>query len=57
VVIGGQTNFIVNQTRIRNTIIWKMNVAVMLTLLPQSRWRGPSDRLSIQADGKTQFSA
>jgi hypothetical protein len=39
-VIGGQTNFIVNPTRIRNTIIWMMRVPVMLTFLPQSRWRG-----------------
>ena len=29
--IGGHTNFIVNQTRIRNTIIWMIRVAVMLT--------------------------
>src|SRR5574343_243673 len=35
-VIGGQTNFIVNQTRIRNTIIWTMRVPVMLTCLPQT---------------------
>jgi hypothetical protein len=32
VAIGGQTNFIVNQTRIRNTIICRMKVAVMLTM-------------------------
>ena len=30
-VIGGQTNRIVNQTRIANTIIWTMRVALMLT--------------------------
>src|SRR5262249_7617785 len=34
-VIGGHTYFIVNQTRIRNTIIWMIRVAVMLTLLPR----------------------
>src|SRR5688572_27777986 len=32
--IGGHTNFIVNPTRIRNTIIWTMRVPVMLTFLP-----------------------
>ncbi|MEY3475056.1 MAG: synthase subunit b AtpF, partial [Pseudomonadota bacterium] len=30
-VIGGQTNFIVNQTRIAKTIIWTISVALMLT--------------------------
>ena len=30
-MIGGQMNFIVNQTRIRNTIIWMIRVEVMLT--------------------------
>ena len=29
-VIGGQTNFIVNQTRIAKTIIWMISVALML---------------------------
>ena len=33
-VIGGQTNFIVNQTKIRNTINCAISVALMLTLLP-----------------------
>jgi hypothetical protein len=30
-VIGGQMNFIVNQTRIAKTIIWMISVALMLT--------------------------
>jgi hypothetical protein len=30
-VIGGQINFIVNQTRIPKTMIWAMSVALMLT--------------------------
>jgi hypothetical protein len=30
-MIGGQTNFIVNQTRIAKTIIWTIRVALMLT--------------------------
>jgi hypothetical protein len=30
-MIGGHTNFIVNQTRIAKTIIWTMRVALMLT--------------------------
>jgi hypothetical protein len=35
-MIGGQTNFIVNQTRIANTIIWTMRVALMLNCLPHT---------------------
>ena len=33
--MGGQMYFIVTPTRIRNTIIWMIRVAVMLTLLPR----------------------
>jgi hypothetical protein len=35
-VIGGQTNFIVNPTRIANTIICRIRVALMFTAVTSS---------------------
>jgi len=46
--MGGHTNFIVNQTRIPNTISWIIRVPVMLTAHPF-----PTDPARSQPEGMT----